>query len=346
MANRIFTTTEKAWQGMLAGIKSAEKSIYLEMYIFEDDVVGNNFLSDMVNAALKDIKVVIILDVVASHALSSNAIEKLRGAGAEVLFYSFLLRRTHRKILIIDEKTAYVGGVNIKKTFASWKDLQIRVTGRVVKHIVRSFARVYAECGGKDATLANTSKQSVFLRAKLWFIERGVGRREKYLRNYYEKRIDNAKHSIIFITPYLLPPRWFIAHIHQALIRGVKIEILMPNASDHFASNRLNRSFSSFLTELGAQCYFAPGTMNHSKALLIDDQEGMIGSQNLDFFSFSFNTEAGIFFSEQKTVKALAKIINEWKTGAELFEKNTAKFHWYDIVLAFLLRLLGFLPFW
>ncbi len=331
---------------MLAGILGAQKSIYLEMYIFEDDVIGRSFLDELEKATLRGLKVIVVLDSVGSYWLRSKSIDRLRQAGAEVLFYSFFWRRTHRKILIIDEKTAYIGGVNIKKHFSSWKDLQIRVTGRVVRHMVNSFARVYVECGGKDNSLSGISRQNLFRRAKLWFVERGVGRKRELLKKYYQVRMDGAKRSIVLVTPYLLPPRWLIAHLHQALLRGVSVEILLPDATDHRLANRLNRSYASFLVGLGARCYFSPGTMNHAKAMVIDNKEGLIGSQNLDFLSFDFNIEAGVFFSDPKIVQSLSRIVEKWKIGAELFDQGSSNFHWYDIVLAFMLRLFGLLPLW
>jgi cardiolipin synthase len=345
MPNRIFSTSDAAWQGMLAGISVAEKSIYLEMYIFDDDIIGNNFILSLEDAAKRGLRVVFILDFLGSHMLASKTVERLRRAGAEVLFYSFFLRRAHRKILIIDEKTAFIGGVNIRKRYSSWKDLQIRVTGRVVTQIVASFARVYKECGGNDAFLADISRKSIVYKTKLWFLERGVGQKRELLKKYYESRIDEAKQSIVLVTPYLLPPRWFFARLHQALLRGVEVEILMPRSSvDHYLANKLNYSYAAFLTELGVRCYFAPGVMNHAKAMLIDNREGLIGSQNIDVLSFGFNTEAGVFFDDQQIVSDLSKIINKWKAGAELFVHDGRGFHWYDIATAFILRLCGLLP--
>lgn len=318
------------------------------MYIFEDDIVGHDFLVELRKAAERGLKVVVILDILGGLGLvGSKTIKDLYQAGAEVLFYSFLLRRTHRKVLIIDEKMAFVGGVNIKKSFASWKDLQIRVSGRVVRHVVYSFVRIYVECGGKDAAIIQEiPKKSVLRITKSWFVERGIGKRGELMNEYYKKRIDAASKSIVIVTPYLLPPRWLLAHIHQALIRGVVVEILMPHATDHRFANRLNRSYASFLTSLGVRCYFASGTMNHAKAMLIDDKEGIIGSQNMDILSFGLNTEAGVFFDDVKIVKNLEEIIYEWKAGSEIFVYGDKKFHWYDIALAFTLRVSGLLPLW
>ena len=351
MKYRIFTTSEKAWDGMLSAIKDARKSIYMEMYFFHDDTHGYDFLAELEASSRRGLKVIVILDMIGSYGLSKGAIARLKDAGVEVLFYSFFLRRMHRKILIVDENVAFIGGVNIKSTFHSWKDLQIRVTGKVVRSIMRSYARIYRECGGKDvilrnATRKNPNKAPISIRAKLWFVEKGIGRRQFQLRKYYKDRIDSARRSIIFVTPYLFPPRWLIASLHKAILRGVAVEILLPNDTDHVHANWLNQSYVPFFTGLGAKCYYSHGEMNHAKALLIDEKEGMIGSPNLDLISFDWNIEAGVFFKEPDMVRDLIHIINGWRRDSTLFTSSDRKFRWYDIVLAFLLRLFGFLPLW
>ena len=330
---------------MLSAITNARKSIYLEMYIFNNDTEDYNFLQELVKSAQRGVKVVVILDVFGSKILGKDAVAELRDAGVEVLFFSFFFRRTHRKILIIDGVTAFVGGVNIRQRFTFWKDLQVQVSGRIVGSILRSFARMYKECGGKDQLLTSISRSAVLPRAKMWFVERGVGKREHLLREYYEKRIVSARKNITIVTPFLFPPRWLIAHLHQAILRGVVVEILLPEKTDPHFATKINHSFASFLTRLGVQCYFMP-SMNHAKAMLIDGREGMIGSQNFDRLSFHWNAEAGVFFHEPEMVRDLVRITEGWKKESTLFNPATAKFHWYDIPLAFLLRVLGLLPLW
>lgn len=332
---------------MLEAINSAEKSIYLELFIFDDNTSKHyDFLSALENKAKSGSKVVIVLDIVGSKYLSSKVTTRLRDAGVEVFFYSYLFRRAHRKILVVDEKVAFVGGVNIKDSMKSWKDLQIRVTGRIIiRSILGSFARVYIQCGGKDQYLKNFRYKQPIRKTRLWFVERGIGKREHLLRAQYTSHINAAKRYIIIVTPYLFPPRWLTANIHQALLRGVSVEILMPNASDHHATNMLNRFYASFFTSLGARCLFAPG-MNHAKAMLIDGESGVIGSQNLDILSFEWNAEAGLFFSDPGTVRELASIINEWKKDAVIFTSEGYALHWYYFAMTFLLRIFGLLPLW
>lgn len=352
MPYRIFSNSEMAWEGMLAAIGAAQKSIYLEMYILDDDARGRAFFDALETAAKRDVHTIVILDVVGSYDLLSGAVNRVREAGGEVLFASFFWSRLHRKVLIVDEKQAFIGGVNVGARYASWRDLQVRVSGQVVESIVRSFARVYKKCGGRTVFTDTHVRENPLRRASLWFVDHGIGRRRHLFRRYYEERLDRAHQSIILVTPYLFPPRWFIAHIHQAILRGVKVEILLPQETDHWYVDGINRSFAASFAEFGATIYQTPG-MNHAKAMLVDGREGIIGSQNLDLLSFNFNIEAGVFFHDPAMVHDLGKIVSGWRAEAAAFEKDSAlegygkragKLRWYDWPLAFLLRLVGLVP--
>ena len=122
--------------------------------------------------------------------------------------------------------------------------------------------------------------------------------------------------------------RWLIAHLHDALLRGVSVEIIIPKETDHWVVDRINRHFLSELNKLGAKCYITP-MMNHAKAVLIDRKEGLVGSNNLDALSFDWNIEAGIFFNDERMTADLAQIIDEWKTEGKTFE-SSALSRWYD----------------
>lgn len=338
MRYRFYTTSAKAWEGMLGAITTASSSIYLEMYIFNNDTAGYDFLSELERRAREGLRVIVVLDAVGSFDLSRAAIERLRAAGAEVLFFSYWFRRAHRKILIIDEHIAFLGGVNISKRFELWNDLQVRVSGGVVKHILQSFIRVYHECGGHDPVFAGHLRLPFLKRTRLWFIEHGVAGKRATMRKHYEEHISGAKSSIVLVTPYLIPRRWLIAHLHLALLRGVNVEILVPFHSDFKIADDLNRYYFQIFEKLGARCLWLK-EMNHAKVMLIDERIGTVGSQNLDALSFDWNTEAGIFFDDVKMVRNLTSIIAVWKASSFLFDiASVVSLPWYESLLMWFVR--------
>jgi cardiolipin synthase len=339
MHYHFYTTSSKAWKGMLVGIASAKKSIYLEMYIFQSDTAGYDFLSALEKKSQSGVRIIIILDAFGSNALSFSVVDRLRKAGAEVLFASFWFRRLHRKVLIIDDTTAFVGGVNISNRYARWKDLQVRIQGKIVHSFIRSFARMYSECSGKNLVFPNMEHTPVLTKARLWLIEHGVGGKRYSLRKHYEKYINEAEHSIILVTPYLIPHRWLIARLHQAILRGVRVEIIVPEHTDHESVDRISYYYLGLFAKLGAKCFLSR-EMNHAKAMLADGRVGTVGSHNLDSLSFNWNAEAGVFFENPGMVRKLHQIIETWEKAAVPFN---AKLHPVGRFTAFLALILRFL---
>jgi len=341
MGYRFYTTSQSAWKGMLSAITSATKSIYLEMYIFQGDTEGYDFLSVLKKKADEGVSIILILDSFGSAGLSSSAIRRLRLSGVEVLFFSHWFRRLHRKILIIDERTVFLGGVNIGGMYALWKDMQVRVRGKkILLSSLRSFARVYEECGGKNAAmLSRIGKEPLLKKTKTWFIEHGIGGKWIQIREHYEDHISKAERSITLVTPYFFPRRWLIARLHEAILRGVLVEIIIPQHTDHgWLMDRINYFQLVFFIRLGASCFLSK-EMNHAKILLIDDRVGMVGSGNLDPLSFGWNAEAGVFFDRAVMVRDLRKILEEWKFESVPFVLEMFQPRWHDVFLAFLRRL-------
>lgn len=339
MKHVFYTTSEKAWDGMLRAISGAQHSIYCEMYIFIDNTPGHGFFDMLAQKAKEGVRVRMIVDALGSTELKPSAIERMRHAGVELLFFSYWLKHTHKKILVVDEKVAFVGGVNIHKLFKKWNDLQIRMRGPIVKSIIRSFARTYRICGGKDPlVLAWNNKKTKLNKARLWILEHWQPKSRRLVKQYYQETIRNARTNITIVTPYFAPQRWLVGALHQAMLRGVTVHILLPEYTDLWHMNRVNYFYMHRLRALGAIIYLSP-KMNHAKAMLIDDAEGMVGSQNIDPLSFQYNVEAGIFFREETMVKKLREIIEEWKKESFVFDPSTKKPRWFDYALSPVIRI-------
>lgn len=326
---------------MLSAISGATKSIYLEMYAFQNDTKGFDFLSILSEKSRAGLHVVLILDSFGSYGLSSEVVQTLRRAGVEVLFFSYWFRRLHRKMLIIDENIVFLGGVNISGIHAPWNDLQVRMTGRrLLFSSLRSFSRVYKECNGKNAELlALIGKKPLLKKARAWFIEHGIGGRWLEIREQYEENIRKAQHSIILVTPYFFPRRWLLACLHEAVLRGVLIEIIIPQHTDKGRIvDRINYFQLCFFSNLGVLGFLSP-EMNHSKVLLIDNKIGMVGSANLDPLSFGWNAEAGVFFDHPDMTRDLGKILEAWKLDTVIFTPEMFLPRWYDVFFTIIRRI-------
>lgn len=339
MRYKFYTTSEKAWDAMLKAISGAQKFIFLEMYIFVDNIETHKFFEILKEKAINGVKVKIVIDSFGSSELSPETLKKLRDSGVEVLLFSYLLRHTHKKILIIDGKIAFLGGVNIHKLFQKWNDLQIRFSGPMVRSVARSFAKTYQECGGKDLdVLIYNNKKTILRKTKLWFLEHQQISKKSLLKKHYQDRIQKAREKIIIVTPYFAPHRWLTGALHQATLRGVTVEVILPRETDLWHMNRVNYFYMSQLCQTGIRFYLQK-EMLHAKAMLIDDKEGVVGSHNIDPISFDYNLEAGVFFIDEKMVHDLSKIMEEWKQNSIIFELSMCKKTFIDHILAPIMRL-------
>lgn len=340
MKYKLYTTSQKAWDGMYQAMRTAEKSIYLEMYIFLDDTQStHDFWGLLELKAQAGLEIVIITDAYGSAALKDEAVKKLRASGVEFIYFSRWFRHTHRKILIIDNRLAFIGGVNIKENIRHWVDLQIKLEGKIVQPLLQSFAYAYKMVGGKKESILKFSGLPLAQKLKSWVSDNfGLSSKRYYLNNYYREKIIAAKTSIQIVTPYLLPPRWLIALLDQAVHRGVNVEFIIPSDTDVKPLNKINFLNSCRLTDFGVKFYLMP-RMNHAKIMLIDFEEGIIGSQNMDVLSFNLNMEAGVFFRQKNLVSDLSRIIEHWKKESALFESPGKKAKWFDRLLIMIFKL-------
>lgn len=339
MKYSLYTTSNKAWNAMFRSMAKAEKCIYLEMYILVDDTnKTHNFFQLLKDKAKSGVEVVIIADAYGSSSLKAANIKELREAGAEFIFFSHWLKRTHRKILIIDNRVAFLGGVNIEEKIRDWRDLQIKMEGAAVKFILKSFANSYRKCGGKRESILHFSFTPFSRKLKYWVMDNWHGTGKKYyLNDYYREKIANAKFLVQIVTPYLLPPRWLIAALDDACRRGVKVEIIIPANTDIKSLDKINYLNCCRLAHIGVSFFLIKG-MNHAKLMLIDDSEGLVGSQNMDILSFGWNFEVGIFSRQANLVADLKKIIDGWKSEAKPFGNEYRKISWGDRLLISILR--------
>ncbi|MDA3802884.1 MAG: phosphatidylserine/phosphatidylglycerophosphate/cardiolipin synthase family protein [Patescibacteria group bacterium] len=340
MKYRFYTTSKKAWVGMLKTINVAKKSIYLEMYIFLDDNEKKyDFVEALKKKAKQGVDISIIADVYGSSKMPSSTIKELRESGIEFIFFSNWLRRTHRKILIVDEKVAFTGGVNINRKIINWRDMQIKLSGPIVKPFLKSFARGYKLAGGKKESILRYSKLPLSKRIKALVIDNIPGKDKRVLfSEYYIDKILEAKELVYIVTPYLAPPRRLLVAIDTIRRKGVEVKIIIPSYTDIKLLNKVNFLNACRLADIGVKFFLTP-TMNHAKILLIDDSLGLVGSQNIDVLSFNFNIETGVFFTQKKVVSDLKKIVYKWEEEATSFDFKYKKHTFFDKILIFIIKI-------
>lgn len=348
MKYKFFKNSEETWREMFSAISGANKSVYWESYILNNDTSPYlNFFDLLKKKAREGVRVIVVLDGFGSvwFSMNDNLLREMRSAGVEVLFWNDWFHRIHKKILIIDEEVSFLGGVNVSHDHRKWHDLHLCIRGkRIVKNLLRSFAKSYHYAGGKDGRLNSLIKESKTTKAELWLLEHFPNAGKFLLKRYYSEKISLAREKVTIVTPYFAPKKWLIDLLRRTVDRGVVVEVLIPEEGDMAIAKISNKIFASDLSQYGIKFYLMK-KMNHAKALLVDDRVGLLGSNNIDSQSFDFNIEASLSFERGDMVNDLRLIIDEWKKDSTPFEDEKHAYKWYyrplEIVFAFFAQIIG-----
>lgn len=357
---KFYRTTNDALQAMREAIFGAQKSIYWEIYSLIDDSVGGPFIDILCEKARAGLEVKVIVDAIGSFELSRLAISRLRGAGVDVVYYNTISprlamfswakslgRRNHRKILIIDKDIVYIGGVNVAKIYSTWNDLHVRITGKVVAPLLRSFARSYIHCGGNKKNVRHLLNSKFILeveeiKKRLKFILNSpVHLKFSRTREIFLNSLSKTNSKFNLLTPYFVPDRKFFYLVDEARERGVVVDLFLPFRPDHKFIEWVGGFYSKMAHKHGINVYLSR-IMNHGKAMTADNAVGFVGSANYTPRSFFNNEEAGILFTDNMMVEELNLIFDDWrKTGISLDDSNYLHFGWKGKVKDWLGQILG-----
>ena len=324
----MYSTSKAAWDAMYQAICAAQESIYWQLYMFVDDDTGFDFFDVLEQKARDGVEVKIIVDWWGSFGLSRKRIDSLRQAGVDVqLFHArrhryrglwkVLTTRNHRKVLVVDKRIGFIGGVNICKGMEDWLDIQLRLEGKVVRSMIRSFVGTYLICGGKKSSVRHLREYCTPMRHRaLQYIFDDGHTRKSTARTQYVDALRLAKKRVIFFSPYYFPDKQFLQSLWQARKRGVKVDLLIPWRSDIRFLTYAAYAWFGTLTKIGVNVHVLKKMM-HGKGVIVDDEWAMIGSSNLTQDSFFHHYEANVRFSDKRLVKALTKTVKEWLTLSE-----------------------------
>ncbi len=270
---------------MLEAIAAASRTIRLEVYTFACDDVGERFVEALARAARGGVRVVVVLDGWGSAPDAVEVTDRLREAGCEVAIHNPIVSilagrfsRNHRKVLLVDDEVAFLGGINIGAEYGRiaepdvphWMDLAVELRGAVV-----------AWLGDR---LRGVRRRPPPGPVRVHVSGIGGGRP---LRRRYLKAIASARRSVVIAHAYFLPDRRLVRSITAAARRGVDVRLILPGRSDVPLARAATRSLYGKLLRAGVRIYEWTDTVLHAKAAVTDRQRLLVGSFNLDPFSLS-----------------------------------------------------------
>lgn len=302
---------DRIFPAMLASIREARKTITFESYIYWSDAIGKEFADALAERAGAGVKVHVLLDWVGSNKMDPAHLAAMEAAGVEVqkfhtpAWYSLarMNNRTHRKLLVIDGRVGFTGGVGIAAYWTGdaedplhWRDTHFRAEGPVVAQMQAVFIDNWIKATGTvlhgddyfpELPAAGNDTAQMFSSSP------SGGSESMHLM--YLLAITSAQRSIHLSSAYFVPDELSIQAIAAALKRGVKVQIIVPGEhSDAAIVRRASRARWGDLLAAGAEIHEYQPTMYHCKVLIIDSLMVSVGSTNFDTRSFRLNDEANL----------------------------------------------------
>ncbi len=305
---KIFNYGHATFKDMLEVIDQAEESIFLETYILKSDIIGQRFKAHLIRKAREGVKVYLAFDGFGSLLMPFGFKRWPREVNVTVYgplhsYLSFLwlgtYTRYHRKILVVDNKTAYLGGMNLGREYATtWRDTHCRVDGTKAREVALAFVELWNKrhwlLTSKRIVLPfqadERSNQKIYIRESKPSEVFG----DFTIRDAYLEGFENARSHIMLTNPYFLPDAEMCDELHRALQRGVRVDLIVPEKSNHLIVDLLARPFYNDLIRRGTHIWLYRHTVIHSKTATIDGCLSTIGSANLDGRS-QINYEINLF---------------------------------------------------
>ena len=311
----VFTNGVAFYPAMLQAISQATRSINMELYIFQPGRIADQFVAELSAKARQGITVTIVVDALGSLSLWGRPVRRLRKAGCRIESYqrlhwyslARLNNRTHRELLIVDGKTAFIGGAGIADWWVypsfkrlrwrkPWRDTMARVEGPVVAALMGVAAENWLECCGEILTgpdyfpsLRPAGDVTAFV------VKSSPSDRATASRVTFQMLMEAADHSVHISTPYFLPDRALRRALVESACRGVAITVIVPGRKTDQKWVRLaSRRMWGQLLEAGVRIFEYRDTMTHAKVLVADELWSVLGTTNIDNRSFEQNDEVNL----------------------------------------------------
>lgn len=331
-AIEIFHAGDPLYARMLEDIEGARREILIEMYMIESDHTGWRFARALAERARAGVTVRFIYDAVGSFNASEQLFTFMKQAGVELLEFRPIrpwarrfgvFGRNHRKILVVDHRLAYVGGMNVgdfwsasRRGKAAWRDTHVRLEGPAALDLSVLFVETWhRETGVLLRLPSRETRRQVAGEAKNLeggvFIIGGRGRYRGKVRRIFQFEIEKCRRQLLVTNAYFIPGRRIRRALADAAARGVDVRILLPAKSDVTVADYAVRAYIEYYLSRGIRVHFYEASTLHAKVLISDERWATIGSSNFDNLSLKYNLESNAILFDAEAVGDL--IAQFWK---------------------------------
>ena len=354
----IITSGLRKRELLLEDIRNAKSFIHLEYYRFGNDKAGREVRDLLEQKAAEGVEVRFLNNNMACWgSIPSSYFKDMVKHGIEVIPFThirhgidkWLFRinhQQHRKVVIIDGRVAYAGGMNLNDNyFYKWRDTHMRLTGPVVTALNASFIESWKESGGRMSyppehffPEAVAEKDAPFTDKMVQVVMDSPKADLSCMLLVYETVLRTAKKYAYFQTPYFSPPPSLLQEIKAAAKRGVDVRIMLPEKMDTPFMASANRAYYAELMRAGVKLFERTGAFIHCKTLVSDDEISIIGASNLDWRSFFLNYESNVLVYDRETALACKDIfyaekdrlteldLEKWLSGRKWYQTAYSRF--------------------
>ncbi|SLK03438.1 MULTISPECIES: cardiolipin synthase [unclassified Paenibacillus] len=325
--SQVLTNGEETFEAMLRAMEQAEHHLHVEFYIFRDDVISTKFQDVMIRKAKEGVKVRLICDGLGSHKMSWSFIRKFQDAGVE--FHYFLPPliatidrrvnyRNHRKIVVVDGRIGFVGGINIGDDYLGqypevgfWRDTHVQIEGDAVYFLQNTFLNDWKLASGEQITEPQLTElfppHNCSGEERIQILASGPDQDWDAIQEMCFGAISVACERIYITTPYFIPDPALYEAIKTAAVSGVDVKIIIPYQSDSRLVHLASLSYVEELLRAGVKFYQYRKGFVHAKVLIVDDLLATVGTANMDMRSFFCNFELTAVLFEKSSMERLTE---------------------------------------
>ena len=309
---QVYFAGEEFFSDLKKEITNAKKFINMEYFIFQFDGIGKEIADLLIKKAKEGVEVNLIIDGVNLANYKLKSYFKNTGVHLYLFFRTYIpifnIRinyRDHRKVTIIDNRVAFVGGMNIgdeylgKGKIGYWRDTSVKIYGDIVSTFEKEFYFSMSivknkflkdEKTSNEISLKYEEEDNVYMQV----ISSGPNYEFPAIRDNYIKLIQEARKSVFIQTPYFVPDDLLLDTLKSAVLSGIDVKIMIPNKADHPFIYWINQYYVAELLRLGANIYRYENGFIHSKTILVDEEVVSVGTCNFDYRSFYLNFEINL----------------------------------------------------
>ncbi|KAA6328789.1 Major cardiolipin synthase ClsA [termite gut metagenome] len=338
----IYTDGSTKIDALICELRKAKHHIHLEYYLIENDTVGRRVRDVLIEKARQGVEVRFIYDDVGCWTLKSHFLKEMRDIGIEVkaflevhfpLFTSKVNYRNHRKIVVIDGRIGFVGGMNLAERYVNglpwgaWYDMHIMLEGKAVHGLQTAFLLDWYFVSRTLITSSQYFPRIEICGSTLVQIVTAdpIGPWKVIMQGLI-LAISGAKKYIYMQTPYFLPTESVIIAVQTAALSGVDVRLMIPKRADNWITNLGSHSYVADLLRAGVKVYFYKKGFLHAKLIVSDDKLSTVGSTNIDFRSFEHNFEVNAFLYDTNTALRMKEIfIRDQHQSTQIYLRHWQK---------------------